>query len=440
MQFTPWATRLVLTLSLSATALLTACGGKGGDGGNTQVRLLNATQSYATLDLTVKDKTVNSKVAYGTVGDYASVDSGESATRVLAGDAATSIAATTPTLVGGVNYTYIAYGFAGAVRTSLLQEDQAAPDAGKAKLQIVNLALDAGQVDVYLLGPNDAVDTVTASTSGLNGGTGSGYISQNAGTYRLRVTGAAKRSDLRLDVPAITLDSAGVHTLILTSASSGTLVNGIVLTQKGTAKAFANTLARVRAVNALAGAPTVAASVNGITLLPASLPPNVSEYVSLPAGGGNATVTVDGAAIGVTSQTMAAGSDYTLLVSGTAGTAAGVWITDDNRLPTVSGTAKIRLINGLSDPTAVTTLNVDYTAVVSNVLPGTASAAQTINAGTTGSLITVNSPLQLTPLYNPATGISTTGLTQLSSGGVYSVFVLGDPKAATVAGKLAKDR
>ena len=59
MRFTPWATRLVLTLSLSATAFLTACGG-GGSGSTAQVRLLNATQSYAQLDLTVNDKTIKS--------------------------------------------------------------------------------------------------------------------------------------------------------------------------------------------------------------------------------------------------------------------------------------------------------------------------------------------------------------------------------------------
>ena len=439
MRFTPWATRLALTLSLSATAFLTACG-SGGSSSNTQVRLLNATQSYPSLDLTVNDKTINSKVAYGTVGDYGSVDTSATATKVLAGDAGTSIVATTPTLASNNNYTFVAYGFAGAVRTSLLQEDQTAADAGKAKLLILNLAPDAGQLDVYVMGASDTPDTATAAATALNGGSGSGYISFNSGTFRVRVTGTSKRNDLRLDIPAVTLDSGGVHTLILTSTSSGTLVNGIQLTQKGTAKAFANALTRVRAVNALAGAPVVTASVNGTTLLPASLPPNVSEYVSLAAGSGNATVTVNGSAIGVTSQNLAAGGDYTLLISGTVATAAGVWVTDDNRLPTVAGTAKIRLINGLSDPTAITTLNVDYTAVVSNVLPGTASASQSISTGTTGSLITVNSPLQLTPLYNPATGISTSGLTQLTSGGVYSVFVMGDPKAANVAGKLAKDR
>jgi hypothetical protein len=441
MRFTPWATRLALTLSLSATALLTACG-SGGGSSDTQVRLLNATQSYPALDLTVNDKTINSKVANGAVGEYGGVDTGATATKVLTSDVGTSISTTTPSLISGTNYTYIAYGFSGAIRTSLLQEDQTAPDSGKAKLLVLNLAPDAGALDVYVTASTDSLDTAaTFNTGSLNAGAGTGYIQINAGTYRVRVTGATKRSDLRIDIPAVTLDSAGVSTLILTSTNSGTLVNGVQLVQKGAAKAFANTLSRVRAVNALAGSPTVAVSVNSNTLLPASLPPNVGEYISLPAGAANSTVTVNGTAVGVPSQTLAAGGDYTLLVSGVAGsTAAGVWFTDDNRLPTTTGTAKIRLINGLSDPTALATLSVDYTNVVSNVLPGTVSQPQSVNALATGSLITVNSPLKLAPLYNPATGTSTTGLTTLTTGGVYTIFVMGDPNANPVAGKFAKDR
>ena len=85
MRFTPWATRLVLTLSLSATAFLTACGGGGGDGdSNTKVRLLNATRSYNSLDLEVNDKKVNTALAYASVGEYATVDTNATATKVTA--------------------------------------------------------------------------------------------------------------------------------------------------------------------------------------------------------------------------------------------------------------------------------------------------------------------------------------------------------------------
>ena len=436
MRFTPWATRLVLTLSLSATAFLTACGG-GGGGSTAQVRLLNATQSYAQLDLTVNDKTINSKVAYATVGDYGGVDTANTATRVLESSVGTSISATTPTLAGGTNYTYVSYGFAGAVRTSLLEESQAAADANKAKLVVLNLAPDAGALDIYVTATGDALDTATPLTSNLTGGAGSGYNLINSGTFRIRVTGYSKKGeDLRLDIPAVTFDSTSVNWLILTSTSGGVLVNGMHLVQKGAVKNYPNTLTRVRAVNALAGTPIVATTVNGNNILPASLPPNTSNYFSFTAGASTTNITVNSIPLNITSPTFAAGGDYTLLIWGTASAPQLSVLSDDNRLPTVSGNVKMRLINGLSVPGTVATLNVDYQSQANNVLPGTSSTPANISSST-GSVVTVNSPLQSDALYNPSAGTSS-GLTPLTANGVYTIFVMGDPAAPK--GKFSKDR
>jgi hypothetical protein len=437
MRFTPWATRVVLTLSLSATAFLTACGGGGDSSSNAQVRLLNATQSYAELDLSVNDKTVNTKVAYATVGSYAGVDTANTATRVLTSDVGTSISATTPTLAGDTSYTYISYGFAGAVRTTLLQEAEAAPDANKSKLLVLNLAPDAGPLDIYVTASGDSLDTSTPVTSNLQGGAGSGYNQINSGTFRIRVTGYTKKgNDLRLDIPAVTLDSASVNTLILTSTSGGVLVNGMQLVQKGSVKNFANTLTRVRAVNALAGTPIVAASVNGNNILPASLPPNTTEYFSFNAGASTTAVTVNSIPVNLGSPTFAAGGDYTLLIWGDASAPQLSVLSDDNRLPTVAGNVKMRLVNGLSVAGSVATLNVDFQTQASNVLPGTSSAPASLSSST-GAVVTVNSPLKVDALYNPAQGTSS-GLTPLTANGVYTIFVMGDPNAPK--GKLSKDR
>lgn len=436
MRFTPWATRLVLTLSLSATAFLTACGG-GGGGSTAQVRLLNATQSYAQLDLTVNDKTINSKIAYATVGDYGGVDTANTATRVLESSVGTSVSATTPTLAGGTNYTYVSYGFAGAVRTSLLEESQAAADANKAKLIVLNLAPDAGSLDVYVTATGDALDTATPLTANLTGGASSGFNLINSGTFRIRVTGYSKKGeDLRLDIPSITFDSTSVNWVILTSTTSGVLVNGMHMVQKGAVKNYPNTLTRVRAVNALAGTPVVSTTINGNNILPASLPPNTSNYFSFTSGASTTTITVNSIPLNVTVPAYAAGTDYTLLVWGTAAAPQLSVLSDDNRLPTVSGNVKIRLINGLSVPNTVASLNVDYQSQANNVLPGTSSVPANVSSST-GSVVTVNSPLQSDALYNPSLG-TTSGLTPLTANGVYTIFVMGDPAAPK--GKFSKDR
>ncbi|MCH8855358.1 MAG: DUF4397 domain-containing protein [Proteobacteria bacterium] len=294
MRFTPWATRLVLTLSVTATAFLTGCG-SGSGSNSTQVRLLNATRSYPALDLTVNDKTINSKVAYATAGTYGGVDTSSTASKVLTSDVGTSVSATTPTLNGGSNYTYITYGFAGAIRTTLLQENQAAPDANKASLLVLNLAPDAGALDIYVTTAADcSLTTETALTTNVTGGTGSlgGYQLINSGTFRVCVTGYGKRSDLRLNIPAMTLASASVNTLILTSSEGGVLVNGIGLVQKGAVTNFPNTQSRVRTVAALSGGGVVASTINGQTMFSGATSPLISDYVTTSSGASTLNVSV----------------------------------------------------------------------------------------------------------------------------------------------------
>lgn len=428
MRFTPWATRLALTLSLSAAGFLTACGGGGHGGSDTQVRLLNATRSYASLDLTVNDKTINSKVAYATVGDYGTVDTGSTATKVLTSDVGTSIAATTPTLTGGSNYTFITYGFAGAIRTSLLQETETAPDANKAKLLVLNLAPDAGAMDVYLTSASDcSLSTETALATNLSGGSGSGYIQINSGTFRVCVTGYQKRSDLRLQIPAITLDSASVNSLVLTATEGGVLVNGITLVQKGAAKNFANTQSRVRTVAALANAGTVASTINGQAMFSATsaaTSPLISDYVTTDSGASTLTTMVNGANVSFTAPTLTAGHDYTLLVWGDPAAPKLGTLDDDNRLPTgAAGSAdvKIRVVNAL--PVSGVGLNVGFGSIASNVGSGTVSATNTTGS-TTSTQVDMTIPTSALSIYTNST-------LALPTGSVWTFFAV--PNTATVA-------
>ncbi|MFT7776186.1 DUF4397 domain-containing protein [Roseateles sp.] len=430
MRFTPWATRLVLTLSLSATAFLTACGGGGSSSSSTQIRLLNATQSYANLDLVVNDKTINSKVGQTTVGSYGGVDTANTATQVQTSDVGNSVAALAPSLAGDSSYTLIAYGFAGAVRTSLLQEAQDAPDSGKVKVLALNLAPDAGQLDIYITTADTALVDATPFSTGLVGGAGSGYIQLNAGTYRVRVTGYNNKTDLRLDIPAVTLDSASVNSLILTSTSSGTLVNGYKLIQKGAVTSYPNALSRVRMVNGLAGGTYASSTVQGKTLLLNSPSPNRADYISLPAGASNLVVNVNGTVQNFAAPNLVAGTDYTLLLYGTPTSPLFNVLVDDNRLPTTSGSVKIRLINALSGNNPLASLVVDYTTLASNVLTGSSSAPAMISS-TTGSTVQITSPLLANPLYNPGTNGSTTSLTPLTANGVYTALIMGDSTVNT---------
>ena len=426
MRFKTWA----WGLSVATAALLAACGG-GGDGSSAQMRLLNASIGYAALDMAVDSTTVNSGVTYAGVGSYADVKTDATGTEVQSNNVGSTLASSTPTLASGSHYTMIAYGSAGSVRTTLLQEDQDAAATGKSKLLVLNLAPDAGAMDVYVTGADESLDSASTVASAIATGSGSGYITLNSGTFRVRMTAASSKTDLRLDIPSITLPSAGVSTLILTGSTGGVLVNGIQLLQQGATANFPNTTVRARLVAAVGSSALVSGAIGQTPLMPTSVAPTIGDYTTVTAGAADLSVYVNGALMSFTKPTLTAGSDYTLMVWGTAADPKLAVLTDDNRLPTSpTTTAKIRLVNGVASATTGLTLNVDYSALASNVVAGTSSSPQTTSASTS-ALLTVTSPSSTTPVYS----LSELGI---QAGYVYTVFVMGDSN--TMVGSLRRER
>lgn len=430
MQLTKWA----LGLSLAGATLLSACGGGGsGSGDSANIRLLNATNSYSSLDLSVNDTTVNSGVAYAAVGSYASVGTSNTASQIQTTGVGTSVATTTPTLAKGSNYTMIAYGWSGAAKTALLEEQEAAPTAtGKSKLLVYNLATAAGALDIYLSNVTDSVDNEALVASNISGGSSSGYQTINSGSYRVRIKGAGK-TDIRLDIPSISLAAQGVATLIITPTDGGVLVNGILLAQQGTATNYATGVARARLVSTMAGNPSVTATANGSALLSSSVSPSIGEYQAITAGSSSLGLTVNGANISVANPTLKAGFDYTLVLMGDPANPTLSVVGDDNRLPTTAGSVKMRLLNGVASASGGYTLTVDYVALASNVIAGSASTPAVITSSTADnpSLLTVNSATSSTPVY-------TIGSLVVTGNGVYTVFMLDGSGGTT--GVLRRER
>jgi len=427
MRFKTWA----LGLAMAGVSLLSACGGGSSSGSDTSLRLLNASSGYGSLDLTVNSVSVNSNVAYANAGSYASVSTSATSSQVLASGVGTTVANTTPSLASGSHYSLIAYGWAGALHTTLLQEAETAADSGKSKLLVLNLASDAGALDVYVTPATDSLDNATPISTNLAGGSGSGYNSINAGSYRVRLTGYGNKSDVRLDIPSITLESTGVSTLLITATEGGVLVNGLHVKQQGAVSNYPGTVARARVVAAVSGNASVSGLLGDVSLLPTSVAPTIGEYKTV-AAGNNASLglTVNGQAMAVASPNLKAGGDYTLLVWGDAAAPQLSVLADDNRLPTTLSTAKIRLINGVASLNTGLTMSVDYSAIATNVVPGTSSANSSIPSST-ASLLSVSSPTSGTPVFSIAS------LPVLSSG-VYSVFMMGG--SANMLGTLRRER
>lgn len=432
MRFKSWALPLI---GLCASVLLTACGGGGSkdSGSNTQIRLVNASPSYATLDLSVDSKTINSAVAYGTAGSYGTVNTGATGTQIL-NNVGSAVAQLTPSLAADVNYSLIAYGSAGSVRTALLQESEAAPDSAKSKLLAMNLAPDAGSLDIYVTLPADDLTNASPIVSNLSatpGSNTSSYNLLNAGNFRIRVTGAGNKNDLRLDVSSLALPAGGVSTLILTSTDGGVLVNGIHLVQKGTVSKQFNTTARTRLVAAVGEGASVSSQWGNTVLMPQGSAPAIGDYTSIQAAAaGTLSIKVNGTDMTLTTPTLAAGKDYTLLLWGPASAPVLKVLEDDNRLPTNANQAKMRLINGVANSTNGLTLSVDYSPLATNVQAGTTSSPVAVNASAS-SFLSVNTPTLVSPVF------SVTGL-PVTAGGVYTVFMMGTNN--TMVGSLRRER
>ena len=417
------ALRVLGGTALGGSTLLAACGGNSEASGGARLRLLNASNGYASLDLTVGDAGAGSAIGFGQAGAYADADTRGVTTVVSAHGSGTALASATRTLARDTAYTLVAYGWAGALKTALIEENLDAASSGKARLQVMNLAADAGTLDVYLTGADEPLDSATPLASSVAGGATASAVTLNAGSYRLRVTAAGDRSDLRLDVTGLALASIEVATLLLVPGSGGVLVQAVLARQQGSVEAQANPLARLRVLASLADGGRVTCTVGGTVVTSNATSPAIGNYALVTGGQPLVNLLVDGRALAVPATALPAGGDYTLLVWGDAAAPQLTWISDDNRLPADTARAKVRLVHAVTDLATPVTLTVNSAllANLSNVARGTASSAVQI-APATGATVEVFAGTSAAAVYAKTDAL-------FVAKGLYTVYLLGSTAA-----------
>jgi len=415
-------------IGLAATSMVLAgCGSSSDSSDTASLRVLNATNSHASLDLLVSASAVQSGVATDVVSDYVSVSSG-STLQVNDNGQTTGLAASiAPTLTGNYHYTLVAYEVGSTVKTVVLGEDNSTPTSGNAQLRLYNTVTNAGKLDVYVAAVNDCSSSTLATLSPVTTYSTSGTVTgtYSPGTYHVCVTGSGNSSDLRMNLTT-TLTNQQVAFVIITPSSGGMLLNGSVLTQQGTNVATRNTSARVRLAAAVSGSPSVAANATAGTTTTVidsgSVAPAFGYYVLVPnAASSTLNITVGGNSVAAPSTTLAAGGDYTLLVYGSASSSVATLVADDNRPPTDGTSVKLRVINGLTGATGPLTLTANSSLVASGLAAGTASSYASVTA-TTGAAV-----LKLIP---SSTGTTWTDDTDyLLNDTVYTILAGGDASA-----------
>ena len=423
---------------LLAIAVLGGCGDGGSDSKKAQIRLLNVSPGYTSLDLYVNngdsdtDQMKTSGVALEAISDYIKLDSDTYTIKFKRnGVTSTLLTASSQQLTDESHTTYVAYGSNGHFAALKIAEDVKDADDKKATVTVLNTA-EAGALDVYFTDASVSLGDATPQFGSVSSGSLSSSATLDSGTYRLRVTGAGDTTDIRLDVAGVTLDSKKVVSVVLTSTQGGVLVNALILPQQGTLATNHNTKARVRGANGIANGMAATATVGGFSVLNGSAVGVIgSKYGQIDAGSVAVNLSVDGNPVSVANQTLTAGGDYTLLVWSDATGTRTTLVTDDNHLPSASGKAKIRLLNGMSGLGGPITLAVDFAPIAEGVAVGTASAFAEVDTGSDAELDITNSVTAA--LLQSKTSVS------LQDSGVYTLFMSGGG-TATVGGTVRKDR
>jgi hypothetical protein len=411
-------------VGISALALVAACGSSGSSGGGSgTVHVINATRNHASIDVLNTGTAAVSAVAKDGISAGTSLAAASYSLQITDSGSQTALASIGPSVVSGENEVLLAYESNGTVKAWWFSLTTLTPASGAAGLRVLNAAVDAGSLAVYVTA--SGVDLTTVSPTFTTGGQGkvelTSYASIAAGTYQVRVTANGNPADLRLNIPSVTLTSQHNADILLTPTAGGVLVDGGFLDEPGTYTAFRNTSSRVRVAPGVAGA-QVAVSVGLTTVQPSALSPFITGYNTVPAGSAVWTVTVNGNAAAVPPITLTAGSDYTLLVSGTASAAAAALVADDNHGPVLATNAKLRLVNATSGSNAGLSMTANFVLIDSGVLPGTAGPYTEVPGDANNMRLEVSTPLSPTSIYLQS------GL-NVPNGGTYSVFVLGDSSA-----------
>ena len=325
--------RLLALAGTVAVMALSACGGGSLPSEEGNLRLVNATTDFPSLDLFQTNGAFITGVAPLSASGFASLKNGNYAIDVRATGSGTALVTGSVSLAKKDFQTVVAYANAGSLALAVLSDKESDPSSGNAKVRVFNAASgDTGGLDVYLT--TGACSTLVGSGSAPFAANLSGLQppSRRSPPRRRRTTCASRRRATRPSCGSTSRRSRSPTSASSRSCSSrsagGFLVNGHDDRPAGRRRADARRLgARARRGQPVAGR---AGRRHGQRQAGRGRPDHAQRRRrtrSCPAGA--LTVKINGMAYTpATPITVAAGADATLLLTGTTPTVT--LIDDDN--------------------------------------------------------------------------------------------------------------
>lgn len=356
--------RLAL-LGLFSSALI-ACGSDNNDSSlttsesdssqKTQVRVLHGAADAPPVDVLVDGTVVLSNVAYRDGSGYVEVDPGIRNIQVNPTGTQTSVIQASPELAEGTAYSLLAVGKAGdqSIEPLLLVDDATAPDAGNVKLRVVHGAPDAAPVDVYVTEPGTGLADTNPTLSNVAYKDASQYLQVPAGTYQIRVTQAGQKQAIYDSGPVSIQEGAILTTVAVPTPQSIGLV-ALSNDDQNPIFQLANVQdTRVRALHAVANAPSVDLLVGGNIIVSNLGYSQVTGYLNVPSGDQqvqvNPTTTTD--SVIDTTATFEEGLPYTIIALGSLPDVAPLVLQDQTAGPSATD-VKLRVVHAAASAPAV---------------------------------------------------------------------------------------
>lgn len=205
-----------LVLALAGLALVAGLWGAGGAAANenARVRVIHASPDAPNVDVYANGTRVLSNVPYKAASDYLSVPPGNYRFEVFpAGVTTNPVLTIVANLAAGTDYTVVALDRVSQLKYRVFTDNNAAPAAGKAHVNVIHAGSDAPAVDVGLRGG-------AALVQNLAFGQKQGPLPVDAGRYNLELR-VAGTSQVALPLDGVQLEAGRVYTFVASGLLTG---------------------------------------------------------------------------------------------------------------------------------------------------------------------------------------------------------------------------
>jgi hypothetical protein len=242
-----------------AAALLTTGSGSSAQTGDARIRVLHAVPDAPAVDVYLNDAEAIGDLEFNNITAYTAVPAGSYSVKVYPssanGTGTPVIDVPALALAAGQDYTVAAVGTLATIEPLVLEDNNAAPAAGKAHIRVVHASPDAPNVDIYAAGAGVIVPNLAFKAA-------SDYLPLDAGSYDLQVRVAGTET-VALDLPDTALAAGTVYTAFAVGLADGQPALTVNLTSDAVAQQATATAAPTSAPTSAPTATPAAAPSSG---------------------------------------------------------------------------------------------------------------------------------------------------------------------------------